>query len=353
MNRWNKNRYWKMICFLLANLSICSCLDTREAREVHASFYHWQSDLNISSFEKEYLEKLEVEEIYLRFFDLDWNAQNGVVPVGPLQVENHNLPKHLKVIPTIFITNRCFTNIEEADLPDLIEKMARKIRTQLEQLGVAEINQLQMDCDWTRSTRYLYFRFLELLQEEFSKVKLSATIRLHQIKYREETGVPPVDRGALMFYNMGDLEKTTTENSIFDWNTAAAYLGRLPDYPLDLDLALPVFSWGVLFRNGKMIKLINNLQEEDFRDTSRFKISQTPWVEVVKSTYLQGYYLYQGDRLRLESVAPNALIEAAGHLSEKMMTERLNVIYYHLDSTTLKKYSYAQFQTIKEALANP
>ncbi len=341
-----------MICFLLASLFVCSCMENKKTREVHTSFYHWQSDLNISSFEKEYLEKLKVKEIYLRFFDLDWNAQEGVIPLGVLEVDR-SLPDDLKVIPTVFITNRCFSNIEEADLPDLIEKMAIKISSQLEQLGIAEIDQLQMDCDWTQSTRYLYFRFLELLQAKFSKVKLSATIRLHQIKYREETGVPPVDRGALMFYNMGDLEKTTTENSIFDWNTAAAYLGRLPDYPLDLDVALPVFSWGVLFRNGKMIKLINKLQEEDLRDSSRFEISQAPWVEVVKSTYLQGYYLYQGDRLRLESVAPKALIEAAEHLSEKMMTERLNVIYYHLDSTTLKKYSYAQFQTIKEVLANP
>jgi len=352
MITWCKIGRWKMICLLLANLSICSCLEPNTPREIHTSFYHWQSDLHISPFEKKYLERLEVGEIYLRFFDLDWNAQNGVIPVGVLQVDK-SLPSDLKVIPTVFITNRCFSHLKESELPDLIEKMATKISSQLKQLGHTEMDQIQIDCDWTRSTRYLYFRFLELLQAEFSNVKLSATIRLHQIKYKEETGVPPVSRGALMFYNMGDLEEMSTQNSIFDWNTAAAYLDQLPDYPLDLDLALPVFSWGVLFRDDKMIKLINNLREEDLRDSSRFEILEAPWVEVVKSTYLQGYYLYQGDRLRLEAVAPNALIEAASQLSEKIVTERLNLIYYHLDSTTLKHYSYAQFQTIKEALANP
>ena len=79
---------------------------------------------------------------------------------------------------------------------------------------------------------------------------LSATIRLHQVKYYKQAGIPPVDRGMLMFYNMGKLNALTAENSIYNSNDAAGYIETVDDYPLKLDLALPAFSWAVHFRNS-------------------------------------------------------------------------------------------------------
>ncbi len=51
---------------------------------------------------------------------------------------------------------------------------------------------------------------------EQSGLPLSSTIRLHQIKYRERTGVPPVERGMLMFYNMGQFSADPEARAIFD-----------------------------------------------------------------------------------------------------------------------------------------
>ncbi len=75
---------------------------------------------------------------------------------------------------------------------------------------------------------------------------LSATIRLHQVKYFETTGVPPVKSGMLMFYNTGDLENPSEENSILNIETAELYLSGLEDYPMQLDIVLPLFSWAVV-----------------------------------------------------------------------------------------------------------
>lgn len=340
---------WLRCLWLLLLITACQ---KPEPTIISPSFYHWQSSLDITSSEYALLDSLAVDRLYLRLFDLDVQGPGKeVIPLAALQFDTL-LPQAYSIIPTIFITNRSFADMSADALPDLVEKVARKIRQQLAALEKNEIAELQFDCDWTKSTQSIYFRFLELVKQEFSEQKISATIRLHQVKYAEQTGVPPVDRGMLMFYNMGDVDQLETHNSIFDWSLAEPYIGPLPDYPLALDLALPIFSWGVLFRDGRLTRLINNLREEHLQDTSRFKIIEEAWVELRESTYLQGHYLYAGDRLRLEAVTPEELAFAAKQLSGKINNPDITLAYYHLDSTTLKYFSYAHFQTIQTELAD-
>ena len=70
---------------------------------------------------------------------------------------------------------------------------------------------------------------------------LSATIRLHQLKFIGESGIPPVDKGLLMCYNMGDLHRLRISNSILETAELKKYIKQLSVYPLKLDVAfLPV-----------------------------------------------------------------------------------------------------------------
>jgi hypothetical protein len=73
-------------------------------------------------------------------------------------------------------------------------------------------------------------------------------------QYRERTGVPPVDRGMLMFYNMGKLSAEPGARSIYDADAAERYLARVGEYPLPLDLALPIWSWTVQVRDGAIAR---------------------------------------------------------------------------------------------------
>ena len=142
-----------------------------------------------------------------------------------------------------------------------------------------------------------------------------------------------------MFYNMGNVEDTEIGNSILDLSIGKQYLNNVRNYPLALDIALPIFSWGVLVREGKMIKLINNLQASDLNDDLRFlKIDETHF-EVIKSTYLQGYYLYKGDIVRLERATIDLLQESADLLSSVFTDSDLTIIFYHLDSIVINNYS--------------
>ncbi|MGG2305049.1 hypothetical protein ACE4Z6_26875, partial [Salmonella enterica] len=93
----------------------------------------------------------------------------------------------------------------------------------------------QIDCDWTLGTKEKYFSLLKRIKERMA-LPLSCTIRLHQVKYQAKTGVPPVDRGMLMYYNMGHVEGATETNSIYDPANADKYVSYVKDYPLPLDV---------------------------------------------------------------------------------------------------------------------
>jgi len=177
-------------------------------------------------------------------------------------------------------------------------------------------------------------------------IRLSATIRLHQIKYVEKTGVPPVERGMLMYYNMGKVQEETTENSILDNQIGQQYIAKLKDYPLPLDLALPLFQWGVLFRANKMIKLLNQLDAIELADPNRFrKVDENHW-EIIKSTYLDGVYLYKNDEIRLEKSTVDELNIAADLLEQQLKREDRSIVFYHLDSAVLMNFEVEALDSI-------
>ena len=338
-----------------------------QPRLVIPAFYHWQTNLKLSEAERLYLDSLHVKKLYVKFFDVDWNVASGQpVPLAQVQIDFNHLPG-LQIIPTIFITNRTLLNLPMPDVDSLAGRIFQKIQdiaiplaSKRESHGnELRITEVQFDCDWTEQTKEKYFRLLEIFKKKISAgysylsphtSHLSATIRLHQVRFFEKTGVPPVDKGMLMFYNMGQVDEWATGNSILDPGLAKQYLsdGKLRSYPLELDVALPLFQWGVLFRDGRLVKLINGLSERELNDTSRFIKLAPNRFEVRKSTYLQGYYLYEGDRLRLEGVTPKLLEEAAvllGNWFGKPNSQpELNVAFYHMDQHIFKSFPHEQLE---------
>lgn len=104
---------------------------------------------------------------------------------------------------------------------------------------IENIKEIQIDCDWTKSTRNSYFAFMEELHKltQEHNMKLSSTIRLHQLSQ-----VPPkADKGVLMVYNTGDFRDRNEEKPILDVDVVLKYADYLSDYNLPLATALPVF----------------------------------------------------------------------------------------------------------------
>lgn len=337
---------------LLLGLLLNGCLNAghQESLEVELSFYHWKSSLQLKQTEWAYLEKLKSSKLYVKFFDVDWNpASKQAIPVAPLKVPQQPEFSLPTVVPVVFITNRTLIHLPDTQLPLLAEQMTQKIQSIWFSFPPQiPIQALQIDCDWTETTRAKYFRLLELLQQSFDpSVQWSATIRLHQIKYFRQTGVPPVDRGMLMCYNTGDVRSPATQNSILDSATLQSYLFNFEKYPLSLDLALPVFRWGVLFRDDRMIRLINGLTPEALADVQRFRLSKPGHYEVLKGTFLQGHYLYAGDDIRLESIEPALLQTTVQQLKPLWPSSRFTLAFYQLDSAMLEAFPPTSLEQVR------
>lgn len=343
-----------MLCFFCSAIS--SCTHPEQPAPPMPAFYHWKTKLQLSPAERGYLDSLSVKKLYAKFFDVDWDeASAQPVPLATIEIDT-TLLAGLEIVPTVFITNRTLLNLPMMGIDSLASRILQKIKT----LTTQAPTEIQFDCDWTEQSQAKYFALLNHVRHVIStdssfiinhlSLKITATIRLHQLKYFEKTGIPPVDRGMLMCYNMSDVENWDTENSIIDTKIAASYL--LPqskiEYSLPLDIALPLFRWGVLFRDGQMIKLLNNLSEADLQDTARFKKTGTNRFVVVKSTYLQSHYLYAGDQLRLEAAEQQAIEAVAALLNTNAELVKLpTVTFYHLDTTTVQLFPK---EKIKEVL---
>jgi len=312
------------------------CGEEAPPATLEPAFYHWKSGFRLAPAEQALLDSLRVQRLYVRFFDVDWDARRGEpVPQAPLEWAEPPDPDRA-IVPVVFLTNRAFEHLPREAVPDLARRVARK----LAEMGLQPPEEVQMDCDWTAGTRDAYFAFLKALRPLLPpECSLSVTVRLHQLKDPRGTGVPPAERGVLMFYNMGRVEDPAEPNSILNLEAARAYLRPFRDYPLPLDLALPLFRWGAVFRDGRLVRLINDLGPEALQDTTRFRAFGERHFGVLRSTYLQGYYLYRGDLLRLEGVDSSALLRALELLHPLLDARTRTLLFYHLDSSVVERYS--------------
>ncbi len=322
---------------------------TPEPTQIEPAFYHWQTELNIDSTEQGYLKALDARRLYVKFFDVAWNeANNEATPQASLELVGE-WPDY-EIVPTVFITNQTMLELPATQRAALADRVLQKIKELWPGLEPVEI---QLDCDWTERSREAYFQLLELVRERLPlTTKLSVTLRLHQYRYPEQTGIPPADRAMLMFYNMGDLTDWQESNSILNLEKAKPYLQTTAAYPLPLDFALPIFNWGVLFRKGKMIKLMPGLTAKALLDIDAIPLEQEGGhrFEITKSTYLEGYYLYRGDQLRLETIRPQQLEAAAQLLRDHATGEKAYLSFYHLDSTLISSFPVADLQKCLKTL---
>ena len=332
-----RNLLFAKLFFLAALLYTCT---PDHGTTVKPAFYHWQTQFVIDSTSGQYLNHLAVKRLYVKFFDVDWDfSTRAAVPMAVLDYSPPPKASY-EIVPTLFITNRVFQEIPSQSIEALKEKTLKKIFEIIDQHNIKKCSEIQMDCDWTQSTQKPYFRFLKLMREDLQKrgINLSATIRLHQVKFAETTGVPPIDRGMLMYYNMGEIRNWEEDNSILNNEIAKKYLPALQDYPLPLDLALPLFSWGLVFREGEMVRIINLLDESQLSDRSKFYPIGNSRYEVIQHTFLDGTFLYEGDFIRLESIQQYALDEATDILKTYQWANPMHLSFYHLDSAVVQQH---------------
>jgi hypothetical protein len=296
------------------------------------AFYFWRTTLALTPAERQAVTDLGVSRIYVRAFDVAWNEdQRAALTVGIL---HGTAPAGVELVPVVYIRNDVFTHGVKP------EALAKAIVMQVwgVESGVGfEAAELQLDCDWTDRTRDAFFALVRAVKQEWS-VPVTSTIRLHQVKYRERTGVPPVERGTLMFYNMGKFSADPEARMIFDAVSAAKYLARIDEYPLPLDVALPIWSWTVHLRDEQVVGLMQSTDPAELPALDFLEADGPERFVATRSTFLHGTWLREGDVLKVEVTGPAETQAAAAMIAPHLRAGERTVTLFDLSERNLTRH---------------
>lgn len=341
-------------CFLISFIVIfINCKnDKSQSRVINEAFYYWKNTLPKTDFDTSYLKQLSIKRLYIKLFDIGFETDKGVVPISALAGNFEMIPAGIECVPTVFITNESFIKTDSAQIQMLAQNVFNKIQsyyTPSVSTGFKVYKEVQIDCDWSEKTRNKYFKFLKILKSILPpNVQLSVTIRLHQVKYRTKTGIPPVDRGILMMYNVLNPTTLTDKNSIFDEKEVKAYLHNQKPYALPLDVAYPIFSWGVVYHNNKFIRLINCMTRRN-ADTANWLEKSKSFYIFNKDTLIENYYFRMGDMLKIEDITPSVLSTCTELARPIILNDTLNISFFHYDTQLINDITPNQIEQVFKA----
>ena len=345
---------YKNIPILIILLLAVSCTQ-KEIK--NAAFYYWKTEYHFDKQDQQLADELGVSKFYIRYFDVDWSAtRKEAIPVAPISIPwDDKIPEHF--VPCVFITNTVMLKSSQNQLDSLAIRMKKKIEAlTLEIFQIREYAyedqpdsiksklknewpEIQIDCDWTPTSKANYFYFLKKFKEVFPDKKISATLRLWQFKYQDKAGIPPVDKVMLMCYSIGNPKEYNIENSLATYKDIAAYI-KDQKYILPVDIALPVFNWGVLFRNKKFKGIIGDVDAGSIAsDTERYTHIDANRYSFKYDTVAGNTYIRYGDELRLESLDPDDMDDLIKLIRKsEFYNDKSTIVFFSWDTSYIQHY---------------
>ncbi len=322
----------------------CLLLPSACTEKTHSdvSFYYWRTKWRLNETERNCIAQNDVKHIFVRYFDVALQ-QGKAIPVGRIAFDD-TVPVD-SITPVIYIKNEVFLS-QTLNIEELSENILKLVNSINENHGVYT-NGLQIDCDWTLGSKDSFMEFINYIKPKIEG-ELSATIRLHQVKYWKRTGIPNVDYGVLMYYNMGKIDANPSNNSIYQSSIAKQYVHTLSGYPMPLDIALPIFSWGIQCRNNKVVGVFGKLSKDELDMCDSFSLQDNVYL-AQKSFFWRAKYIEQGDCIKLETVGKQDLETMATELTEHLKYAPRNIIFYDLDSINITSYDKEIFKNISNS----
>ncbi|MFP3832192.1 hypothetical protein [Chryseobacterium sp. SIMBA_028] len=314
----------KILRILLLFFLMASC----SKKENHPyTFYYWKTSLKLDREEKKTLDQASVPYLYTRFFDVD-KIGGKFQPVAVI-TKGKSFETNKQIVPTVFITNQTLLGISSEEIKFLAESIHQLVQKKAQEYHLKTNNEIQIDCDWTAGTRDDYFNFLKELKKVSGK-EITCTLRLHQVKDKKKTGIPPVGKVYLMCYSTSSPLEKSDKNSILDVHILKSYLSKMEDYPIKkIEVALPIYSWGIVTNHLDKHRLINALSKKDLENPNFKKISDHE-VEIIQDGFYFGNYLNKGFKIKVEEISREQLEDVTSFLEKKI--PHFNIIYYQLDS---------------------
>lgn len=342
----------KLFFWTLIPLFLFSCKKEENKNvKIEKAFYYWKGNSSLQDEAINGINALGVHKLYVKLFEVDYNEVQGNFPYEKNRLNSSELEKldSVQIVPTIFIKNGIFQYNDEKSLDKLADNIVFLIdkyhKTDYDQNKIVyDYNEIQIDCDWTKSTKEKYFYLLRKIKSLSGK-ELSCTLRLYPYKYPDIMGVPPVDKAMLMCYNLIKPLTNKDLNSILDINELKKYLNEKRIYPIHLDVALPVFYWSQLYQNNRFEKLIPLTNKEI---KSFAKEIKPLWYQVQKDTSINyETYLKEGDQIKSESVSMQTLLEAIAVIKANVVLKgNTTISLFDVNQGTFKQFTHEEYSSL-------
>ena len=312
-------------------ITTCKISNQEGYTAVNRGMYFWKNEPDLGKPDFKRLDSLGIEKFYMKVFEVEPDPVHKAVPTSEADFEwDSKILEFIsgtgEIVPVIYIENETFSSMDSSEMGWLARKVKQKIDHIIH--GVP-MNEIQIDCDWTATTKDRYFRFIRKLKR-FSDRTISVTLRLHQIKDQELTGIPPADRGVLMYYNMGRLTDYEECNSLLNNEVGRNYIQKVQEYHMPMDFALPAFSWGILFRYKEFKGIINDFHPGYLPESIMQRNNGTNWFVIKKDSSVKNKYFRYNDEIRYERVTRKKLLEAIDILKRiKTPNDTAGVIFYN------------------------
>ncbi|MEO8236586.1 MAG: hypothetical protein ABI576_00660 [Flavobacterium sp.] len=364
-----------LFVLLFVVLSSGSCEKEHEAQVIR-SFCYWKTDLSFDKEDDSVIKEMKVSHLYVRFFDVDWNPfLKQPLPVATIRDIRLN-ESNPEITPSIFITNEVVLKSNRKQL----DSLAIQITKRIEQIGnkmneikaesitykivypenyynkkdfkklnydsvksvesaklKVDFKEILLDCDWSEKSKENYFYLLQKIKKENPTSNLTATIRLWQYKYAEKSGIPPVDKGLLMCYNLSKPDDFQIKNSIGTSDELGQYITH-NQYKLKLDIALPLYSWAVVFRGNKFKGILSDY-EQLRNDTIKLKKSASDKYILQDDILVGQTYLRNGDEIRIEKISDEELDKMISIIKDKIQIDnQTRVTFFSFDKKYINDY---------------
>lgn len=331
----------------LCTLLLASLACTPKAPPVSVkgvSFYYWRTTCSLTDEDARYLAGVGVNTLSLRFFDVI-REQGRVLPNAPITLAAP-IPKGIRITPVVYVTRDVLLTENTNEVARIAEHIIDEVARIIEKGRIRFSGTLEIDCDWTPRTQETYFAMLDAIalvgNARFTDgITLTATIRLHQVKYSLRSGIPPVARGTLMVYPTSSPTSLTEKNTILDVATAEAYLTHLADYPLPLDIALPIYAWAVHFDGYKrFLVLINDVGHERLRKHPDMHRRGKNTYIAKRDTRLRDTPIMKGDIIKIDEPSLSACDTVLRMLASKRHLTNSTLLFYHYDNSMLRRFTH-------------
>lgn len=352
-----KTRCEILLPLLLASLLLAGCnkrLSETDGGSVYShrecnAMYYWKTIYCLSQEEKDFLSRLQVGRMYVRFFDV-------VMDMNPLTSEWDAIPNAtirfqerpdstLEIVPTVYITLEALKLMKGSE-SEYASKITDRVFAMVNANQIKNVKEVQLDCDWTGSTEESYFCLCQEVRKQLHQrsVALSATIRLHQLRQDE----PPVDRGVLMLYNTGNIRSCTMKNSILSYEDVLPYLQRKITYGLHLDFAYPTFDWSVWFRGQAFQAILDRKTFSDVQNSRFIRQKDDSHYVITEDFYDSGLssFFRKGDLIRVEKSSYQEIMRVKNLVKRQLGVMPHSCILYHLDLLNLCNYSDDEIKSV-------